>query len=285
MKYGVIDVGSNSVRLMFGENGITHYKLVKTTRLASKTVNGNIDFSLAKDTVNAVCDFVKKAEKDGADTIYAFATAAVRNAANGKEFARMIRDKSGIELQILSGEEEAESGYAGALDGKDGCVIDIGGASTEIAVVFGGKKVYGKSVNIGAVSLTSVCGENEVEAEKFALKKVEEFGSVPEGKVYGIGGTATSVASMLAELKEYDPKITHGYVVYADKLKELKEKLYATPIEERRRIVGLQPERADIIQSGVCILFTLCRYLGADRLTVSERDNLEGFIALKTEKK
>lgn len=285
MRYGVIDVGSNSVRLMLSENGITDYKLVKTTRLAGSVINGNIDFSMAKNTVDAFCDFVKKAKKDGADKVYAFATAAVRNAANGREFAKIIEKESGVELQILSGGEEAEIGYVGALDGKDGCVVDIGGASTEIAAVSGGKKIYGKSVNVGAVSLTALCGEDRLKAEKIAQEKIEEFGNVPVGKVYGIGGTATSVASMLAKLKEYDPKITHGYVVFASKLKELKEKLYATPLEERRSIIGLQPERADIIQSGVCILFTLCRYLGIDKITVSERDNLEGFIALKTEKK
>lgn len=285
MKYGVIDIGSNSVRLMAFENGKTLYKDVTTTRLASaKDKSGNIDFIAANETVKAVARYVEKAKAERADKIYAFATAAMRLANNGEVFSSFLKSETGIDVEILSGEDEARAGYVGALNGKDGGVIDIGGASTEIAVVENGEKVYGKSVDIGAVTLTRACLNDERAAEDTAKKKLSAFGNVPRSDYYCIGGTATSAAAMLLSLSKYDPNKTHGYVLRLKDLVALKERLYLITAEERKKIKGLQPERADIIQSGICILCELANYLNVDTFTVSERDNLEGFLALKTEK-
>ena len=96
MKYGIIDVGSNSVRLMISENGVTLGKEIKTTRLAEKTNDsGEIDFSAAKNTVEAFCFFVRKAKERGVDKVYAFATAAVRRAKNGVAFAKLLENETG----------------------------------------------------------------------------------------------------------------------------------------------------------------------------------------------
>lgn len=285
MKYGVIDIGSNSVRLMLSKDGKTLYKLVETTRLASTIKDGCIDFPSAQNTIDAVARFYKIAKEEKADEIFAFATAATRNAKNGAEFLSRIKATCEILPEILSGELEAEAGYRGALEGKDGGVIDVGGASTEIAVVKDGKKIYGKSVPVGAVTLTRLCGENEEKADESVIKYVESFGTVPQTDFYCIGGTATSVAATLLGLEIYDADKTHGFIVRTAELAALKKRLYSLPIKERKKLKGLQPERADIIQSGTNILCGLTSYLNIEKFTVSEKDNLEGYLAIKTEKK
>lgn len=287
MRYAVIDVGSNSVRLMISENGKTLSKEIKTTRLASRlNARGELDIAAAENTVQAVRSFVKRAETLAVDKVYAFATAAVRKAKNGDKLVARIRESSGIVTEILSGEEEAEAGYKGALSGKDGGVIDIGGASTEIAIVSGGVKVYGKSVDLGAVSLTALCGENETLADERVREAVKSFGSVPPVcGFYAIGGTATSIAAMLIGSEIYDSEKTHGYKIKKLDLFALKRRLYGTSVKMRKTIPGLQAERADIIQSGAAILSGLSEYLNAQEITVSERDNTEGYLMMKTEKK
>lgn len=287
MRYAVIDVGSNSVRLMISENGKTLSKEIKTTRLASRlNARGELDIAAAENTVQAVRSFVKRAETLAVDKVYAFATAAVRKAKNGDKLVARIRESCGIDTEILSGEEEAEAGYKGALSGKDGGVIDIGGASTEIAVVSGGVKVYGKSVDLGAVSLTALCGENETLADERVREVVKSFGSVPPAcGFYAIGGTATSIAAMLIGSEIYDSEKTHGYKIKKSDLFALKKRLYGMPAKMRKTIPGLQAERADIIQSGAAILSGLAEYLNAQEFTVSERDNTEGYLMMKTEKK
>lgn len=287
MRYAVIDVGSNSVRLMISENGKTLSKEIKTTRLASRlNARGELDIAAAENTVQAVRSFVKRAETLAVDKVYAFATAAVRKAKNGDKLVARIRESCGIVTEILSGEEEAEAGYKGALSGKDGGVIDIGGASTEIAVVSGGVKVYGKSVDLGAVSLTALCGENETLADERVREAVKSFGSVPPAcGFYAIGGTATSIAAMLIGSEIYDSEKTHGYKIEKSDLFALKKRLYGMPAKMRKTIPGLQAERADIIQSGAAILSGLAEYLNAQEITVSERDNTEGYLMMKTEKK
>lgn len=284
MKYGIIDVGSNSVRLMISENGVMLGKEIKTTRLAEKTNDsGEIDFSAAKNTVEAFCFFVRKAKERGVDKVYAFATAAVRRAKNGVAFAKLLENETGVPVEIVSGELEAEIGIKGALNGKDGGVIDIGGASTEIAVVKNGVKIYGKSVPTGAVTLTTACGSDELRAKSVVCEKIKEFGVVPDCEFYCIGGTATSLASVSLGLKTYDPRKIQGYRLEKSALFNLKDKLYGLSLEEKKRLSGLQPERADIIQSGAAILCAIAEYVGASGFIVSESDNLEGYLALKTE--
>ena len=286
MKYGVIDVGSNSVRLMLSENGRTLYKLIETTRLASSLdENGFIDLKAAENTLLAFSSFAERAKEEGVDKLYAFATAAVRKAKNGGEFVKLIYERCGVPVEILSGEQEAEAGFKGALCGKDGGVIDIGVASTEISVVKNGEKVYGKSVNIGAVTLTKTCGENGFLAEKTVKQALKEFGIVPKSSFFAIGGTATSIAAICLKLTKYDPVKVDGFVLEKSELNRLKDKLYSTSVEDRKKIAGLQPQRADIIQSGAAILCGVSDSLGLEKITISEKDNLEGYLLMKTEQK
>jgi len=285
MKYAVIDIGSNSVRLMLGDGNTTFYKLVKTTRLAEGMLDSNILTADAiKRTVSAVSFFVDRAKEEDVDGIYIFATAATRKAENRNKFLLAIKNACGYDVDVVSGEVEARLGYVGALGGCDGGIIDVVGASTEITVVDGGCSIYTKSIELGAVSLTDKCGQDMLKADCFVNEKILEYGKVPGSKFYSIGGTATSIAAMLQELEPYDPNKVDGYTVSIDQLNDLKQRLYLLSVEEREKLKGLQPERAKVIANGVNILLSLMSKFNINEITVSEKDNLEGYLKLKLEK-
>ena len=147
MKYGVIDIGSNSVRLMISVDGKTIDKYVKTTRLAENMeADNNLQIDSIERTACAVSFFVDKAKEVGADKIYIFATAAVRQAKNKQVFLSQVKDLTSIDVDVIQGELEAKLGAMGALNGCDGGIIDVGGASSEVMVIKNGEKtVYGKA--------------------------------------------------------------------------------------------------------------------------------------------
>ena len=285
-KFGVIDIGSNSVRLMMSEGGKTLYKKVKITRL-SEGFSDMLTLSVEaiERTASAVSDFYSLAEENGAERIFAFATEAVRKAKNRQAFLSCVKEKCGLNVEVLSGETESEIGLIGALNGKEGGIIDIGGASTEISVYKENKIVYAKSVDIGVVRIKDVCGQQESAQEPYIASKIKEFDSVPESRFFGIGGTATSIASVMQELAVYDPDKVDGFVIKKDGLSALKSRLYKLSLEEKRNLTGLQKERAEVITGGVKELEMIMEKLNLAEITVSERDNLEGYLALKTEKK
>ncbi|MBQ9485962.1 MAG: Ppx/GppA family phosphatase [Clostridia bacterium] len=285
MKYGIIDVGSNSVRLLIAEDGKTIKKIIKTTLLAKGIKDGLLDRQSSLRTLNAIKEFVAEAKTANTDEIYAFATAAVRGAENGSEFAETVKVECGVPLEILSGEQEAETGYAGALKGRDGAVLDIGGGSTEIGVVVGGKCVYAKSLPIGAVVLTEKFGQDSEKILAFVRETVKEYGTVPKSDFYCIGGTVTSLAAISLKLGIYDAEKVDGYKLTIKEIVRLEREISALSVQSRKTIPSLQPERADIIHAGACILRAVSEYVGAEYFTVSESDNLEGYLSYKTEKK
>lgn len=282
MKYGVIDVGSNSVRLMISEGARSLHKTVKTTRLAEGMGEDKLLTPAAIErTVLAVSFFVEKAKSECVDKIFVFATAAVRQAQNGNQFVLAVKDACGVEVDVVSGEEEAVLGYVGALIGADGGVIDVGGASAEVITVFDGQKIYSKSINIGAVKITDVCGQERSVAEKFVSENLKDFGDIPKSNYRAIGGTATSIAAMIQELEVYDATKVDGFVVEKEVLSSLVDKLYEMSVEERKNLKGLQPERAKVINGGALVLLRLMEKIGLSQLVVSEKDNLEGYIIKK----
>ncbi|MBR5191994.1 MAG: hypothetical protein IKW33_01120 [Clostridia bacterium] len=282
-KFAVIDIGSNSVRLMVSINGKNHNKEVLTTRLAEGMgENLILQTTPMERSAKAVSFFVKRAKALGINNIWAFATAAVRNAKNKQEFLAMCKNLCGIEIDVVSGEKEAYLGILGGLGGNNGGLIDVGGASTEIVVQKNGKITYLKSFNIGCVSLTNVAGQKEKKAQEYLNNVFLALGGLEEKKFTAIGGSALSACAILLKLKVYDPNKTHGYVIEKQNLLSLKKKLYSLSLEERKNIIGLQEKRIETISSGVAILCFIMERLGLDQLTISEGDNLEGYLKDKT---
>ena len=284
MKISAIDVGSNSVRLMVMADGKTLYKQLETTRLSQGLAQTGVLTSEAIErTARAVQMFAAAAELNGAGTPYVFATAAVRSAANGGEFVARVKELTGIDVDVISGEEEAACGLAGALGGRDGGIVDLGGASTEITVRRGGSTVYSKSVNIGTVRLFDMAGQEKPALQAVIDEKLAEYGApdLSRDKMYGVGGTATSLAAVFLGLEKYDPNAVHGTVLTAAWLKEEADILLSMTTEERKRVKGMDVRRADVIAGGCLLLYNILVRFGAAALTVSESDNLEGYVILK----
>ncbi|MBR2623490.1 MAG: hypothetical protein IKD15_04615 [Clostridia bacterium] len=281
-KFAVIDIGSNSVRLMFVADGKVLYKALNTTRLGE----GLADKPLLKTeaverSVKAVCDFYQKAKAEGAEMVYAFATAAVRFAENREVFLDAVENTCGLKIEVISGETEAEIGILGALGNQDGGVIDIGGASTEIVIKKSRELIYKKSVNIGVVRLKDRCGRDPQTLYEVAGQAVNEYGAIPPSEMYAIGGTATTLAALKLGLEVYSSDKITGTVITAAEMQQLADKLLSMSVEEIAALPCMPKGRADVLAGGAVLFTVLMKRLNFARLIVSDRDNLEGYAIKK----
>ncbi len=277
-KIAVIDVGSNSVRLMFVADGKILYKALEITRLGEGLAgSGRLLSAAIERSALAVKGFFDRAKAEGAERVAAYATAAVRSAENGAEFVEKVRSLCGLHVDVISGEEEAEIGILGALGSQDGGIIDVGGASTEIIVRTDGEIVYKKSVDVGVVRMKDVCGR-EVEAlTAYAKNAVTSFGVVPKTVMYAIGGTATSIASIVLKQKVYDGAAVTGFSLTQAMLAETVEYLANTSVEQVATETCVPQKRAEVILGGAIWLLLIMKSCGIDTLIASDADNLEGY--------
>lgn len=281
MSYAIIDIGSNSVRLMLWADGKTLYKRLETTRLgASLQKNGRLSDEAMAATVRAVCSFCEEGQAAGAQ-VYAFATAAVRTASNGGELCRAIEEACGVRVDVVSGEIEAALGAAGALGENDGGIIDIGGASTEVLFRRGGKTVFSHSLNVGAVRLFDGCHDEkdlldrEIDGALFALGNC-----VPVGTVYAIGGTASTLACLERGADGYTSALS-GTRLARGFVQKIASDMLNMTAEERKSMRGMEEKRADIIAGGAYLLAKLMEKLDLDAVVFSDADNLEGYLRMK----
>ena len=268
-KFAVIDIGSNSVRLMIVADGKVLYKTLNTTRLGEGIAHtSTLNVAAIERTANAVASFYQKAKQEGAESIYAFATAAVRSAVNGQDFVCAVRKLCDLEVEIVSGEEEALLGITGALGVEDGMLIDVGGASTELVVQSKGELLYKKSINVGIVRLKDECGNDEKLLRKVAEERANEFLDAPKGyKAYAIGGTATTLAALKLGLKEYSSAAVTGAEIFAMEMQAVADKLLAMPVEEIEKLPCMPTGRADVIAGGAFWLAVVAKTLGIEKFS------------------
>ncbi len=279
----IIDIGSNSVRLMLWAGGKSFYKRVNTTRLGEGVaLSDKLKPEAIARTAAAVAAFAEESRANGAK-VYAFATAAVRSAKNGADFCAEVRRLCGVEVDVVSGEEEALLGLSGAL-GKEtnGGIIDLGGASTEICLRSGGKIVFSVSLPVGAVRLFDTCGEDREKLLAEIQTKIAPLEGVrPVGKMYAIGGTGSTLASVMLGLEAYDGQKIQDFPMPKGQISALADRLLALSVEERRTIRGMDVRRADIIAGGALLLSEIMNKLSLNEVFASDRDNLEGYCYLR----
>lgn len=285
MRVAAIDVGSNSTRLLVAD--VTEPGVVlpvrgrlETTRLGQGMTAGRLLPAAMERTLAVITGFIRLAEEEGAVETVVAATSAVRDAANRDEFARAVRSATGRSLRVLSGPEEAYLSYLGVASGLPGVdnavVVDIGGGSTEFTWSRNGHTCC-ISVNAGAVRMNEGgYGNGQIrQVLDEALRAVRRDGF---NTLVGVGGTATTLAAITMGLHRYDPARVHGFRLERRAVDELDRKLHALNLEERKKVPGLQPQRADIIPAGARILSRVLHGLGADYLVVSEADILYGLV-------
>lgn len=283
MKISAIDIGSNSVRLALVSDGKTLYKRIRTTRLGEGlSFSGSMKDEAIERTALAVADFVNCAKAEKTDKLYAFATAAVRSASNKAQFLARVKQLCGLEIDVISGETEAKIGILGALGNNDGGIIDVGGASTEVTFRAGGRTVYSKSVNVGTVRLFDLAARNKQKLLRIISEKIEEYGefSAENVNMRAIGGTATRLAAIKHNLLQYTPEVTDGTNFTVGELEKYADGLLSTPVEIIRANT-ICSASAEVIGGGCLLLAEIMKKFKIKSLTVSERDNLEGYIIYK----
>lgn len=300
-KYSVIDIGSNSIRLLNAvvkDNEIVSAKkYLNMTRLGFGVDKTKIlsDESMSK-SIEALKKYNEMIVEFGGKFIGAYATSAVRDSNNKQEFLDAVKKENNIKIEVISGEEEALLGYYGVLAGlKDArkvLIIDIGGGSTEL--ILGDKeKIHSAvSLNIGAVRMTdkyitsdlvqNVEKENIISfVNKLIGVEVEKIKAFNPDVVVGIGGTITTIAAIDLQMQEYDREKIHNYEVSFDVIRAINSDLERKKLEERKKIPGLQPKRADIIYAGGIILEMIMDASKLCNISVSDYDNLEGALVKK----
>ncbi|MGI6706059.1 MAG: Ppx/GppA family phosphatase [Clostridia bacterium] len=302
-RYGaVIDIGTNSVRLLVAslETDKIHgiHKAVSTTRIGEGVHQSRMLDPKAMDrTLQALKEFKARATEYGAGCIFCFATSALRDAKNRELFIQRAQRETGLRIDILSGDEEAEIGFLGAAGETEEMtgVLDIGGGSTEVIIGRKGKILNSKSINIGAVRAMEqiplgdpVDGTQIRKMREWIRRNLEgEWRSDQFSKIkawVGIGGTITSLAAIQKGLVRYSFDAVQGCMLTKESVLAILERLIGLSLDERKRVPGLQAQRADIIIPGTLICHEWMEWAGVQAVQVSDRDNLEGYFIKKLSK-
>jgi exopolyphosphatase/guanosine-5'-triphosphate,3'-diphosphate pyrophosphatase len=296
-RYAVIDIGTNSVKLHVGERGAdgrwrTLADRAEVTRLGEGLQEtGALAPEPLRRTVEAVADMVDEAVAADVAAVVAVGTAGLRIANNSSEFVQAVRARCGVDVEVISGDDEARLAYRAAVAGLGDAtgsrvVFDTGGGSSQFTFGSAGKVGEQFSVNVGAVPFTERFGLAQAVSEgtlhmalgaiASELARIERPGP---NAVVGMGGAVTNLAAVMHGLVSYDPNVIQGSVLDRREIDRQIELYRTRGADERRVIAGLQPNRADVILAGALIVRTVLTLLGAESLTVSDRGLRHGLLA------
>jgi len=289
-RYAVVDVGTNSVKLVVGERAADGswtdvLDRSEVTRLGQGlAASDRLEPLAIARTRDAIVGMVDEARSYGVDGIVATGTAWMRAAGNSDELVAAVLDRTGIQLERIDGEEEARLSYLAAiadLPPLEGSLVvfETGGGSTQFTFGHGDRVEDRFSVAVGAVVVTErfdladAVDEERISAVIDAVRRdlaSLEGRPVPDALV-GMGGALTNLAAVKHRLETYDPDVVRGTKLTVGDLDQLIELFRTRGAEGRRAIVGLQPKRADIILAGACIVRAVLTELGSGSLVVSDR--------------
>jgi exopolyphosphatase/guanosine-5'-triphosphate,3'-diphosphate pyrophosphatase len=296
----VIDIGTNSIKVLGAEvsaGGMIEalWEDTAQTRLGAGLYDsGCLGEAAMERTAEAVRVMVEEAHLRGAGAVLAVATSAAREASNRGEFLRMVRHVSGVDVRVLSGDEEAEWTYRGAISGMgmvEGLVVvvDVGGGSTEIVVGRGGEVLFRCSRPLGTVRCLEKLvvrehpsvGQREAclrwVGEELEREVVPGLSAVVGGfresglSVVGASGTATILARLERGVDTYDRAKLEGTYITRAGLAGWCDRLWGVGLAERRLVPGMPGDRADVMVTGVAIYSKVVEVLGAEGLGISLR--------------
>ncbi|MGI6488228.1 MAG: Ppx/GppA family phosphatase [Syntrophomonadaceae bacterium] len=283
MRLAAVDVGTNSCRLLIAEaiggKLSTILKETVTTRLGEgQQDSGWLRPSAINRTLDCLLDFQALIKAHRVSAYRIIATSAVREAANREDFQAII-EEAGIKLDIVDGKEEALLSHLGVERSlqfsQPPLVIDVGGGSTEF--ICPGDPFTVKTLPVGAVKAT----EGDWSAGEIWSKLREGLAlreEIRDHPMVMVGGTPTTLVAIKESLAEYDAEMVHGHILTRPEVEDLYAMLDGMPLNLRRRLPGLQPERADIVVKGTLIILLIMEGLQKKEITVSESDLLEGII-------
>ena len=296
MRVAAIDCGTNSIRLLIADiDGNNFREIVRDMEIVrlgqGVDETGQFHPDAIARTLAAVDKFAAEITKRGVEKIRFCATSATRDATNRHLFVDGVRERLGIELEVISGDEEAALSFAGAikdLDPSNGpfLVVDIGGGSTEF--VFGTSTVEAaRSVNIGCVRMTERhFASDPATTEQIELARTDIQAAIAQAAaevpitkaktLVAVAGTATTVAAAALDLPEYDRYAIHLSRISAQQTHDAAT-MFATSTREQRLALGyMHPGRVDVIAAGSLVLSEIMKATAASEFVASESDILDG---------
>lgn len=296
-RYAVIDVGTNSVKFNVSErreDGTwrTVVDRAEITRLGEGLQEtGEINSDAMERTVSAIGAMAAEAQDNGVTAIVAVGTMGMRTAGNSDQFIDAVQQRCGVRIEVIPGEEEGRLAYLAVKSGlglAEGSLVifDTGGGSTQFTFGRGASVEERFSLNVGAVRFTEEYGlggmvspaqlRTALDAIAVDLARLGT-GRAPDALV-GMGGAITNIAAVKHGLAKYDPDIVQGSVIERAEIERQIELYRSRSLDDRRKIVGLQPKRADVILAGACIVMTVMDKLSKDELSVSDRGLRHGLL-------
>lgn len=289
---GIIDIGSNSMRLSivqeFASGG--YYVLDEhksSPRLSNElSPSGELTARGIEELTVHLREFLSLCDAYDVEHVIALGTAALRAATNGPDIVEQVRESLGLQIEIISGQEEARLGYSAVmhtLSVQDAYLVDIGGGSTEVTLVKQGRLVTSHSFAIGAVTLSRLKAPSGAAGldvwRQMATDVFASQGFITESaemEIIGIGGTIRSIARVFQAQQNYPLSVTHNYAMTAQQVEETMRFLADMPLSRRKKIEGLSRDRADLILPGGAILLGLFARTSAHNMRVSGRGLRDG---------
>ncbi|MEN6327353.1 MAG: Ppx/GppA family phosphatase [Syntrophomonas sp.] len=282
--YAAIDIGTNSCRLLIAsiqrERLVVLARKLATTRLGEGlNHSGIINPGALERTLLCLEDFNNIMRENQVQSFRAVATSAVREASNRQDLLNQARERLKLDIEIISGNQEAELSYQGVMCSLKfshlPLVVDLGGGSTEFLIK--DNRDFPLSLPIGAVR----AAEGDMKAQDIAdalapLAKYKDL--LSDYPLVLVGGTASTLVAIKHSLAVYDHDFVHGQVLERREIADIYDMLERMPLRLRQRMPGLQPERADIIPQGAMIVLLIMDMLTKNQITVSDSDLLEAMI-------
>jgi len=290
LRKAVLDIGTNSILLLIAEKLQSDFKVIyqdkEEPRLGQDfTSIGHLIPQAKERAALAISRLIEKAHGFGADEIRLIGTKVLCDAPDASEFIDDIREKSGMEIEIIGGEKEAQYSFEGGLYGLDIerrsiLAVDIGGGSTEFAYLADDERLKLKSLPIGCVYLSEKFIKSIPTDERdyssasdhvIGILKAEL--PVPDARIRHIiftGGTVTSSAAAMLQLPKYDSRAVHGLRLSCDRLNRFAELVRAADLKKRHLIFHLNPQRTDIVVGGLIIWVSIMRQFAFDQMIISD---------------
>jgi exopolyphosphatase/guanosine-5'-triphosphate,3'-diphosphate pyrophosphatase len=299
-----IDVGSNTIRLLIGEVEDHRIKDVYSDRRITRLGNlvdetGRLQDENMRASLVVLKEFSSILAEFGVEHVRAAATSALREASNSASFVKDVLDNTGIQIEVIPGEREAELTLTGVLlsfpdsvPGRQGSslIVDIGGGSTEW-ILYGDDLLDMGSIPVGVIKLTRQFIKTDPVSRSDITNMDREIASLLQGlkfrfghyidrdtRFIGTAGTFTTIASVDLALDAYSRKKIHLHRISLEKLRAMSENLLSLPLEKRKKVKGLEPERADLIIPGLQFTIKVMDFFRFDELTVSDYGLLEGLL-------
>ena len=302
MRLAAIDIGTNTILMLVADvHRDGSLEVVRDEHFIGRLGKGVDEHGvILKETFHRVHDILSQlksiADSIGIEHLSVCGTSALRDAENRQEFIDFIREKLGFEIRILSGNEEAELTYLGAISeylikasSKNFAVLDIGGGSTEFVIGSGEKVTSSISLNIGSVRLTerilkncppsNLALENASQLVRKHLKNIFPLSSIT--KIIGVAGTLTTLVALDLRIPEFDRHLINGHVLTINAIDRIFQELRPLTLDQLHNYPQIHPSRADILLAGIIILREILRKVNLSKITVSDRGLRYG-IVIKT---